>query len=116
MLTQALAFLPQIDVLDGFKTIKEFATINCEEFLPFLTDYIEKYYIGTYDERNKKHKNPYFSIETWNLYDRIMKNFERTNNKVERWNKEIQNDAGDRHLSTFDFIENLRLEQGHTEA
>ena len=39
----------------------------------------------------------------------------RTSNKLERFNKEFNSDSGDYHQATHDIIENLRLEQGHTE-
>ena len=113
--TQSSAFLPPADVVNGFLKVKLFCSKNCPELMKFL-DYVEGYFIGEHDEKTKIKKKTFFSILTWNLHHRILKNKPRTNNKVERFNQKIQKDNGDHHLNTINMIEALRLEQVHTES
>ena len=42
LLTQALAYLPLQDVVNGFVKVEEYATTNCPEYLSFLA-YVEEY-------------------------------------------------------------------------
>lgn len=56
-----------------------------------------------------------YLISQWNLYERVKNGQPRTNNKTERYNQQIQTDAGNNHLTVCQMIENLRLEQGNTE-
>ena len=72
LMTQALAYLPIEDVIEGFIVLKNFATDKCIEYLDFL-NYIEENYIGAVD-KNKKRKKPRFEISTWNIHNRILKN------------------------------------------
>ena len=115
LLTQALAYLPIHDVITGFTKVHEYATTKCPEYLEFLT-YVEECYVGLMDNKTKRRKKPRFELSTWNVHDRVINNKPRTSNKLERFNKEFSLDAGSYHLATSDLIENLRLEQGHTES
>jgi hypothetical protein len=108
LLTQALAFLRIDDVKKGFNLLKKHAETNCTSFLIFL-DYVEVNYIG------KGSKRARFEINTWNVHHRVILGLPRTSNKLERFNKEFNSDAGDYHQATHDIINQLRLEQGHTE-
>ena len=101
--------------MNGFVKVEEYATTNCPEYLSFLA-YVEEYYIGLIDKKTNQRKQPRFDISTWNVHDRIINNKPRTSNKIERFNKEFAVDTGSYHLATNDLIENLRLEQGHTES
>ena len=67
------------------------------DFRPFL-DYIEQYYIGKINEKEKVIAKPYFPISTWNLHNRIVNKKPRTYNKVERFNQKIQVDIGGQKL------------------
>ena len=108
-LTQALAFLSIEDVKKGFILLKNYVQTNCPSFMIILT-YVEANYIGTSDGKSAR-----FGIKTWNVSQRVLLGLPRTSNKLERFNKEFNTDAGDYHQATHDIIDHLRLEQGHTE-
>ena len=80
--------------------------------------YFQKSYIGDYwlKGRNKgTRKTPRFPIDTWNLYDRILKNLPRTNNSVECWHAVLTKDEKS-HITVNKLIEKLRREQTQTET
>ena len=110
------AFLPNADVISGFNIVKEYAITNCEPFLSFLTYVDNTYIMGKYNEDKKKRSKPLYAIAEWNLHERVKMGLPRTNNKTERYNQQMQIDAGDHHLAFCQMIETLRLEQGNTES
>ncbi|RNA28189.1 MULE transposase domain [Brachionus plicatilis] len=49
--------------------------------------YVENNYVGT------NSKKPRFSLDLWNLHERVKRDLPRTNNNVESWHSRIKPDA-----------------------
>lgn len=83
---KCLAFLKPEDVVPGFEFIRTFAPAICKPLL----DYFEKYYIGTVNPRNDRERSiPWFPIELWSVYQRVLNDEPRTNNSTESWHKSL---------------------------
>ncbi|RNA45211.1 hypothetical protein BpHYR1_000995 [Brachionus plicatilis] len=101
---KSLCYVPQQDVRYIYKKLK---AVLDNSFLPFL-DYVGKYYI------ENRLKTARFPIPTWNLYCRVLDNLPRTNNTVECWHN-VFTTTEKKHLTIFELVEKMRLEQSHTE-
>ena len=108
---QALAYLPEDDVIDGFNILKE----NCiESFIPVM-DYFYNTYIEDLKLNSKTIRTARFPISTWNVHNRCKLGLPRTNNNVECWHMLINNKAT-KNLTIFKLIELLRTEQSKVET
>ncbi|RMZ97756.1 mule transposase domain [Brachionus plicatilis] len=87
-LVQALAFLPVQDVLVSITILN--ACILTQRVIPL------------------------YSIETWNVFDRVKRRLPRTNNNVENWHSRIQADVR-KKMNMLMVVEILRLEQSKSE-
>jgi len=77
-LLSSLAFVPRNEVTSRFLQVCEKLT---QEMRP-LVKYFGQTYVGVYNE-------PTFSIEFWNLSDRILLNIPKTSNFVEGWHNKF---------------------------
>ncbi|CAF1026603.1 unnamed protein product [Brachionus calyciflorus] len=108
---QALAFIPEDDVADGFKLLQKKSSAK---FLPIL-NYVEKNYIGLLKPNsNSIRLDPRYPINSWNCYKRVLNDLPRTNNTVEAWHNALTGDAK-KHPRLNELIELLRVEQSNTE-
>lgn len=108
---QALAFVPPSFVVDAFAFIKQ----QCPAPFKLMCSYFEQFYIGRLKRDSKTFRDvPWFPIELWNVYDRVLQNLPRTNNSIESWHHIIANDQK-KHLSFEKIIELFRIEQKNTE-
>ncbi|RNA30230.1 hypothetical protein BpHYR1_039054 [Brachionus plicatilis] len=83
-LIQALAFLPVKDVIPE----------QCPKSFEPILAYFERVYIGKLKLNSKsQRKVAQFPIETWNVFERVIKRLPRTNNNVENWHGRIQADS-----------------------
>lgn len=79
----ALAFVPEVDVVQAFNDLKT----HCSLVERPVLDYFEITYIGT-PRRGGRHRGlnrPTFPIDLWNMHDRVLMNLPRTNNHLEGW-------------------------------
>jgi hypothetical protein len=108
---QALAFLPEDDVIDSFILVQQ---KSGEKFKPIL-DYLEDYYIGKLVTNSRSvRKEPMFPIPCWNLYNRILTDKARSTNSVEAWHCTITPDSK-KKLTLFEVIELFKREQSNSE-
>jgi hypothetical protein len=77
----ALAFVPRDDVICAFECIVDSDYQDCAE--PKVT-YFEDNFIGKLGRRGIR-KQATFSIQLWNVHDRVSEALSRTNNSVEAW-------------------------------
>ena len=109
---QALAFLPESDVIEGFLFIKIKASIKLEPILLYL----ETYYIGKLVKFSRSVRDkPNFPIPTWNLYQRVLDEKPRATNSVEAWHAVVTPDIK-RNMPIEEVINLFRKEQGMTET
>jgi hypothetical protein len=108
---QALAYLPEEDVIDGFNILKN----NCIESFKSVLDYFFNTYIGDLKQNSNSIRNARFPIATWNVHIRCKLGLPRTNNKVECWHMLINNKAT-KNLTVYKLIELLRTEQSKVET
>ena len=73
----------------------------------FETCYIGKLKIGS----NTIRKVPCYPIKQWNCRERTLVDMQKTNNSVESWHKQFENDVGKKHPSVYKLIEEFRKEQ-----
>ena len=81
----ALAFLPVIDVIPCYE---ELANSLTDEFMDDISDilhYFEKTWIGL--EYHGRRRRPLFSIEQWNVRDKVERALPETINSVEGWHR-----------------------------
>ena len=111
-LMQALAFLPEEHVIEGFLLLKEASPIK---FTPIL-DYLETYYIGKLIEFSRTIRViPTFPIPTWNLYQRVKDDKPRVTNSVEAWHQVMTPDIK-ANMDIESLVEIFRKEQGQTDT
>lgn len=85
-LIQALPFLPLDEVINGLKIVKSSST---KKFKPIVS-YFEKNYVGKLKANTRGIRDkPRFSMNLWNVYDRVKNDLPRTNNAVESWHSKI---------------------------
>jgi hypothetical protein len=83
--------LPSCKARDAFAQLQSILG-NDEDFHHYI-DYFEKTFIGYYKSSIRhgkltlKWKTPRFSIECWNLYDRVLANDPRTTIFLEGWHR-----------------------------
>lgn len=64
----------------------------------------------------KRRRLPRFRIELWNLHESAITGLPRTNNAAEGWHNAFSLSVSSNHPTIFRFIEELKREQGRTEA
>jgi hypothetical protein len=110
----ALAFLPSYKVVMPLHSCKD------EDFHHYI-DYFEKTFIGYYKSSIRhgkltlKWKTQLFSIECWNIYDRVLANDQRTTIFLEGWHRRFSCVVGVSHPDIDKFISSLKGEQVRTE-
>jgi hypothetical protein len=111
---QALAFLPEDDVIFGFDYLKSQINENFKDILKYVEkNYIGKLKIGKDGEVTRA--NPRFPINSWNLHERVLKNLPRTNNSVESWHGSYS-DTIKKGMTVDKVVQAFRKEQNNTEA
>jgi hypothetical protein len=106
----ALLFLPMADVVVGFEELIETIPNGAEP----IVDYFEDTYIG----RPLRHmrRPPRFTIDLWNNYDHAVSGLPRTNNNVEGWHSGFGCALAAQHVSTYKYVEEIRIKQNKTET
>jgi hypothetical protein len=86
---QALAFVPEDDVIEGFLFLQ---SSSPDKFKPIL-EYLEVYYIGQLVPLSRTIRQiPTFPIPTLNLYQRVLDDKPRATNSVEAWHQTLTPD------------------------
>jgi len=79
-----VAFVLINDVKNAFNAL----SAGCSQELIPKSDSLEDSYIGRLHRRGRR--PPLFPLEMWNLYDRVIENMDRTNNRVEATHRRVQ--------------------------
>ena len=109
---QALAFVPIDDVVWAFESLQKQSP---ESFKPILS-YFERTYIGKLVENSKTFREtPRFTIDSWNLFDRVMNKLPRTNNALESWHSARKADVK-KNLTLNRLVALLKDEQAKTDT
>lgn len=66
--------------------------------------------------RGGRRRLPRFRTELWNLHESVITGLPRTNNAAEGWHNAFRLAIGSNHPTIFRFIDELKREQGRTEA
>jgi len=80
----ALSFVPPADVPTAFEELVD----SFDGTMTPLVDYWEDNYIGR--QRRNRLGNPRFSIDLWNVHERVVNGLPRTNNSIEAWHRSFQ--------------------------
>ncbi|CAF3062688.1 unnamed protein product [Rotaria socialis] len=107
----ALAFVPVLDVIKAFDLIVDDFDDDADDFL----GYFEKTWIGEPKKRGTGRKKPLFTIELWNVYDRIVANLPRSDNSIEGWHNAFAKRVAIVHPSVSKLTEKVRREQSKFE-
>lgn len=112
----ALAFVPEVDVIDCFNIImdSDFFTEN-EATLSTVVDYFEDTWIGRLT-RNMSRRAPMFAISMWNCFNAVIDDLPKTNNSIEGWHRHFNSLTGSHHPSFWTFVQNLKKEQSLNET
>ncbi|CAF4511903.1 unnamed protein product [Rotaria socialis] len=109
----ALAFVPVVDVIKAFEFIADaFNDDDDEDFI----DYFEKTWIGEPKKRGVGRKNPLFTIDLWNVYDRESANLPRSNNSIEGWHNAFAKRVSIAHPTITKLTDKIRREQSKFEV
>lgn len=106
----ALAFLPVDHIADAFENIQD----QAPDCMMGLLEYFEDTWIGRIG-RDRRRRNPLFSLSLWSVHDRVVQGLPRTNNSVEAWHRAFQGTVGYVHPTVYKLVESIQLEQSHTE-
>jgi hypothetical protein len=109
----ALAFVPPEKVIEYFMEIEEYLS-NEPEYEPLLS-YFEEVYIGRRRGRGSRVR-PRFSIESWNVHQRVLDGLHRTNNASEGFNSAINNSLGCSHPSLWKLIRQFKNEESNARS
>ena len=105
-----IAFLPVLDVIDGFDELTEDESVP-EEFIT----YFQSTYIGIFRSRglNRKRSTPPFPVDMWNVNARVLSPdiIPRSNNSHEAFNKSMTNSIPRIHPNIWLLITNLKKEE-----
>ena len=82
----ALAFIPPPEVTNGFDTVRGLIRNNFRDEADDVLDYFEDTYVGRF-RHNAPRRNPRFSIEFWNMFNRADQELPRANNSIEGWHR-----------------------------
>ena len=104
----AIAFVPQIDIVETFEILND----HCGENEEGLLDYFEANYIG--ELRRDRRRPPTFDHMMWNVYDRVLNNLPRTTNAVEGWHNAFARSLGQSHANIWSFVDCLKREEAMT--
>ncbi|CAM4928514.1 unnamed protein product [Rotaria socialis] len=99
------------DVIKAFDLIADDFDDDADDFL----GYFEKTWIGEPKKRGTGRKKPLFTIELWNVYDRIVANLPRSNNSIEGWHNAFAKRVAIVHPSVSKLTEKIRREQSKFE-
>jgi len=102
----AIAFVPMSDVRLAFDELC--GILPPETYV--VQDYFEDTFIGRITRRGQE-RQPIFSPEIWNMYNRTMEELPRTNNTVEGWHRGFSSNVGCCHPNIFKFLKYLMREQ-----
>ncbi|CAF0907509.1 unnamed protein product [Adineta steineri] len=108
----ALAFLKVTDVIDTFEKLKEQFPVKGK----LILSYIEESYIGEKKRATQSRKKPQFDLQSWNVHERTMDGYHRTNNIIEGWNNRFSSLVDGVHPNMWKFLESLKKEQSYVEA
>ena len=104
----ALAFLPSVDVIDGFEQL-----VDNDELPQVLVSYFEVNYIGCLRGRGQftRRLAPIFSSDMWNVNLLVSNNLPRTNNNIEACHNAFKSSLSCLHPNIWKFIETLKKEE-----
>ena len=109
----ALAFVPVLDVIKAFELIAD--DLNDDDGEKLL-DYFEPTWIGEPKRRGTGRKKGEFSIELWNVYDRVCGNLPRSNNSIEGWHQAFAKRVSIVHPTINKLADKIRREQSKFEV
>ncbi|CAF4347309.1 unnamed protein product, partial [Rotaria magnacalcarata] len=100
-------------VIKAFEFIADaFNDDDDEDFI----DYFEKTWIGAPKKRGVGRKNPLFTIDLWNVYDRVSANLPRSNNSIEGWHNAFAKRVSIAHPTITKLTDKIRREQSKFEV
>jgi len=86
---------------------------NCVSSFEPVLSYFYNTYIGDLKPNGKSRKGRY-TIESWNVHERVLSKRPRTKNNVENWHEKVNNKAS-KNLTLYKLVELLRGEQSKVE-
>ncbi|CAF1689814.1 unnamed protein product, partial [Adineta ricciae] len=108
----ALGFVPIVDVVKAFELVSDdFTDDDSDEFI----QYFEKTWIGERKRRGTGRTKPQFSIQLWNVHDRVISNLPRSNNSIEGWHNAFAQRVSIAYPTIFKLTEKIRVEQSKCE-
>lgn len=110
-----LAYLPPLHVEQAFETVFDPASPVYDARGQPIFDYFEDTYIGRPRRRGPRHP-PMFSIDMWNVHDRVLTDAAKSNNSCEGWHHAFQNVVGACYPNLWRLIEALKKEQSLVQA
>lgn len=110
---RALAFVPAIDVIPIYEELIESLSDELVDDLTDFLNYFERTWIGI--EHHGRRRRPLFSIELWNVRERVEQALPRTNNSVEGWHRGFDIRINTTHPSVPKLINKILIEQSNSE-
>ena len=110
---RVLAFVPAIDVILCYEEVVDSLSDELVDDLSDFLRYFEKTWIGL--EHHGRRRRPLFSIELWNVRDRVERALPRTNNSVEGWHRAFDIIINTTHPSVSKLIRKIIMEQSANE-
>ena len=108
-----LAFVPVIDVIPCYEELVDSLSDELVDDLSDFLNYFEKTWIGI--EHHGRRRRPLFSIELWNVRERVEQILPRTNNSVEGWHRGFDIRINTTHPTVSKLIHKILIEQSNSE-
>ncbi|XP_025410336.1 uncharacterized protein LOC112683501 [Sipha flava] len=103
----ALGFIPIEDINNALLSLSD----NLPNYLQPILDWFEDNYVGRMNRRGNGRRQPLFPHEMCNVYNRTLKQQDRTNNHAEAAHGRLQTELGMDHLTIWKLIDGLRKVQ-----
>ncbi|CAF1091814.1 unnamed protein product [Rotaria sordida] len=107
----SLAFVPVNDVIKGYSLIIN--DFDAEDY--DLLNYFERVWVGQKKGRGSRRGKPKFSIQLWNIYERVIQDLPRSNNAIEGWHHAFNNRVSIKHPSITKLAKCILREQSRFE-
>ena len=102
-----------MDVIPCYEELVDSLSNELIDELSDFLHYYEKTWIGL--EHHGRRRQPLFSIDLWNVRDRVEQTLPRTNNSVEGWHRAFVVRINIVHPSIPKLIRKILIEQSNTE-
>lgn len=104
----SLAFIPKEDVYTTFDYISNVFEYKKFDNVARFLKYFRKNFIGSYNKNNVCKKKPFYCLNFWSCYKRVIRDIPRTINNLEAWHNNLSKKNIIAHPNLCRFLNSLQ--------